>query len=87
MRKSGYAPMLALILTALGFTTACISNLLPSAPQRKTREPHIWPSQPPADCPFPKSNVITTIVFTGRSAHYGSADTWYPSWAEDNNLY
>ena len=46
-----------------------------------------WPSQPPADCPFSRSAAITGIVFTGRHAHYAAADTWYPSWAANGNLY
>lgn len=47
----------------------------------------LWPSQPPADCPFGKSEAISGIAFTGRRADYTWADTWYPSWAEDGNLY
>jgi hypothetical protein len=47
----------------------------------------VWPSRPPADCPFPKSTDITGIAFTGRHVRYGNADTWYPSWAENGNLY
>ena len=47
----------------------------------------VWPSDPPADCPFPKSTVITGIVFTGRHNRYTGADTWYPSWAADGNMY
>lgn len=46
-----------------------------------------WQSQPPADCPFPPSDSIHGITFTGRSAAYTHADTWYPSWASDDNLY
>jgi hypothetical protein len=53
----------------------------------------VWPdSQAPAGCPFPQSTEITGIVFTGRHAEYGnngqrSADTWYPTWADDDRLY
>lgn len=47
----------------------------------------VWPSQPPADCPFPPSKEITGLRFTGRHARYTTADTWYPSWAADNKLY
>jgi hypothetical protein len=46
-----------------------------------------WPSEPPADCPFPRSESLAGIVFTGRHAEYTGADTWYPSWAADGNLY
>ncbi len=47
----------------------------------------VWPSQPPTDCPFPKSEEITGLEFTGRHAEYTDADTWYPSWAQDGKMY
>ncbi|MGO9114629.1 MAG: hypothetical protein ACLP9L_35890 [Thermoguttaceae bacterium] len=50
-------------------------------------EPLAWPSQPPKDCPFAASQALTGIRFTGRHAEYVNADTWYPSWASDGNLY
>ena len=46
-----------------------------------------WPSDPPADCPFPRSELFAGVRFTGRHAEYTGADTWYPSWALDGNLY
>lgn len=46
-----------------------------------------WPGRTPADCPFPKSESIVGLAFTGRHAEYTGADTWYPSWAADGNLY
>lgn len=46
-----------------------------------------WPSRPPPDCPFEPSSDIRGVAFTGRHAHYTYADTWYPSWASDGNLY
>jgi hypothetical protein len=47
----------------------------------------VWPSQPPSDCPFEPSHSIVGIAFTGRHIRYAHADTWYPSWASDGNLY
>ncbi len=47
----------------------------------------VWPSQPPSDCPFKPSQSIVGIAFTGRHIRYANADTWYPSWASDGNLY
>lgn len=44
-------------------------------------------SVPPAGCPFEHSKELTDIRFTGRHAEYTKADTWYPSWAADGNLY
>ena len=47
----------------------------------------VWPSQPPASCPFPKSADITGICFTGKHNQFDFGDTWYPSWASNGNLY
>lgn len=47
----------------------------------------LWPSEPPAGCPFAKSSELVEIVFTGRHAEYTQADTWYPSWASDGKMY
>lgn len=47
----------------------------------------MWPSTPPADCPFPQSETFVGVSFTSRHAEYTNADTWYPSWASDGNLY
>jgi hypothetical protein len=46
-----------------------------------------WPNDVPPDCPFPRSSAFSGIVFSGRSATYTDADTWYPSWADDGDLY
>ena len=46
-----------------------------------------WQSPAPTSCPFASSAEITGIEFTGRHAEYTQADTWYPSWAADGNLY
>jgi hypothetical protein len=47
----------------------------------------IWKSEPPAGCPFEPSRSLTGVAFTGQHAAYTGADTWYPSWASDGNLY
>jgi hypothetical protein len=49
--------------------------------------PGVWPSTAPMVCPFPRSGELTGLNFTGRHAEYENADTWYPSWAADGNLY
>jgi hypothetical protein len=46
-----------------------------------------WPSSPPDPCPFPQSADISGVAFTGRHITYTPADTWYPSWAADGELY
>ncbi|MGM9700250.1 MAG: hypothetical protein ACI3YX_02340 [Prevotella sp.] len=50
-------------------------------------EPFKWADNTPAQCPFKPSRDFSEIVFTGRFANYTNADTWYPSWAADGNLY
>jgi len=47
----------------------------------------IWPSNPPKNFPFKPSEQIKGIAFTGRHVEYTDADTWYPSWASDGNMY
>jgi hypothetical protein len=49
--------------------------------------PRIWKSEPPDGCPFEPSKDIVGIAFTGRYATYTDADTWYPAWAADGNMY
>ena len=53
-------------------------------------KPILWPSTPPADTPFSQSDLLKGIRFTGRHkeyTEYTDADTWFPTWAEDGNLY
>lgn len=49
--------------------------------------PFTWPVTNESEWIFQKSKEITDIKFTGRFANYTKADTWYPSWASDGNLY
>ena len=74
--------------------TLCIFGLLSNCRRGKVggeeQQPpayKIWPSQPPASCPFRKSTEITGIGFTGRHVHYDLGDTWFPSWAADGKMY
>ncbi len=61
--------------------------LVDAPPPPPTNAYRPWPSQPPAHCPVPKSSAVVGVAFTGRHAEYTGADTWYPSWAADGNLY
>ncbi len=52
----------------------------------------LWPQYVKMDSwavkfPVPRSQTIVDIGFTGRYATYEHADTWYPSWASDGNMY
>jgi hypothetical protein len=49
--------------------------------------PFTWPSEPPAGIPFPPSPDLHGIELLGECSDYEAGDTWYPSWASDDNLY
>jgi len=49
--------------------------------------PYEWADEPPTGISFERSTDIERIRFTGRYANYTGADTWYPTWASDGNLY
>jgi hypothetical protein len=46
-----------------------------------------WNTPAPKDCPAQPSKDFAGLIFTGRHVEYTKADTWYPSWASDGNLY
>jgi len=64
---------------------AQVTERLVVAPEARSNRP--WPSTPPPGCPFPRSEGLRGLGFTGRHAEYTGADTWYPTWAADGNLY
>jgi hypothetical protein len=67
--------------------TGCQSNVQQPRDSATETPYKLWPCEPPAGCPFQKSQSITGIAFGTRHAGYGDADTWYPSWASNGNLY
>jgi len=48
---------------------------------------YVWLDERATKLPVRRSEAIIDIGFTGRYATYEHADTWYPSWASDGNLY
>ncbi len=56
-------------------------------PDTLSYKPFIWKSEIPAGCPFPQSKDLKGIKFLGIKSGFHVADTWYPVWAEDGNLY
>jgi hypothetical protein len=86
--RSIVARTLALCITIA--LTACWGTHAAAAVEHKEGEhfkPFVWPSRPPADCPFEPSRDIVGIAFLGVHSDYQFADTWYPSWASDGNMY
>ncbi len=49
--------------------------------------PKVWISANPEGCPFKRSIEFSAIAFLGNHVSYTDADTWYPSWAPDGNMY
>ncbi len=78
-------PILSAVLFGASLYPILGAERLVPAPEPKPYR--VWPSTPPSGCPFPKSSTLVGIGFTGRHAEYTGADTWYPSWASDGNLY
>lgn len=60
-------------------------SIVPYTP--KPWQPAIWKSDPPPDCPFKPSEDIAGVAFTRKYVSYTDADTFYPSWAIDDNMY
>ncbi len=46
-----------------------------------------WSNPVPKPCPFERSRALSGLTFTGRHRNYTNADTWYPSWGDDDILY
>lgn len=77
----------ALLSLTFVMEAACTHSERTEVTAENTTPYRVWPSEAPSDCPFPQSTDITGIAFTGRHRRYTQADTWYPSWAANGNLY
>ncbi len=71
--------------TAVIFLLVTFQILILSAQEKKNL--YFWETGAPSDIPFESSDELVEIGFTGRYKNYTTADTWYPTWAEDGNLY
>lgn len=91
MRRLAPFPRISKVAVALAVVLASSLATARSAEQRIVDLPpagwQVWPSLPPKGCPFEPSRDLSGIVFTGRHSDYRCGDTWYPSWASDDNLY
>jgi hypothetical protein len=69
-----------------GYLVQYIDCFVPRPPANWT----LWPSTPAAGAPFPMSTDLLSYEYAlGANAVPAGvhADTWYPSWDADNNLY
>ena len=78
-----------LAVLPIGMTAASLSPCVAAEPTTAPADEtcFVWPSEPPADCPFPPSAEFDRVVILPRHRWVCNADTWYPSWASDGNLY
>ncbi len=65
---------------------ACTQAAEPD-PAKMSFHGFLWPNHTPGECPFKQSEDITGIYFSGRCSDYHCGDTFYPTWADDDNLY
>ena len=56
-------------------------------PDTLTYKSFIWKSEVPPGCPVKQSESLKGIRLSGYKSGFHVADTWYPSWAEDDRLY
>ena len=82
-----FSPLVFLPIALVALAPSCKSMAQAQPEISLAATSRVWPSQPPPGIPFEVSSDLTRIEFTGRHAKYGKADTWYPSWAADGNLY
>jgi len=94
MNRVGRQKCLFLVVMIFVACLAPAARSAPDAPmaeQRLVNAPlagrQVWPSEPPAECPFEPSPTLGGVLFTGRHSDYHCGDTFYPSWASDGNLY
>ena len=77
----------ALVLTAALLLAGGVRASSQVKPDTLRYEPFVWESRPPAGCPFPQSRELKGMRLLGVKSGFHVADTWYPSWAEDDRLY
>jgi hypothetical protein len=90
--KTKTTPIPIFSAAMLGGAACCladdpVSTLIDAPPPPPPGALSSWPGSAPDGCPFPQSDDFRGLHFTGRHTEYTGADTWYPSWAADGNLY
>jgi len=82
--KKGFIPLACLLIIIFSDSISANERVVQ---YKQKAGPLLWPSEPPEDIPFEQSKELVGILFTGVHSDYRVADTWYPSWASDDNLY
>jgi hypothetical protein len=62
-------------------------EITPLPPVVEKYDAFVWPSETPSDCPFVQSEALSKIEFLGIKSGFHFADTWYPTWGDDDLLY
>ncbi|MDR3235273.1 MAG: hypothetical protein LBT48_00900 [Prevotellaceae bacterium] len=62
-------------------------EITPLPPVVEQYDAFAWQSDTPADCPFVQSEALSKIAFLGIKSGFHFADTWYPTWGDDDLLY
>ncbi|TSA37866.1 MAG: hypothetical protein D4R64_04740 [Porphyromonadaceae bacterium] len=86
-KKKDRIILLGVIGMLLGFYTSLQSQEREVIYSPKPWLPTIWKSEPPVGCSFEQSTDIVGVAFTRQYVTYTDADTFYPSWAVDDNMY
>ncbi|MBA7549009.1 hypothetical protein ES705_41477 [subsurface metagenome] len=77
-----------LIFCSNVFLIIGLSLFSQAKPDTLSFKPFVWKSETPSDCPFKQSKELKGIKFLGiKSGFFHLADTWYPTWADDDKLY
>ncbi|MES2219552.1 MAG: hypothetical protein V4587_01125 [Acidobacteriota bacterium] len=74
-------------ITAVLLLLLCVGGNIWASEPAKHGPGHMLTSEPPPGMPFTASKNFTGLEFTGAYATYGNADTWFPTWAANGNLY
>jgi hypothetical protein len=76
------------ILLSIFLLTISTSFILSQVkPDTLSYKPYIWKSEIPANCPFRQSETLKGIRLLGMKSGFHVADTWYPTWSDDDRLY
>ena len=89
-RLSGHTVWATILLLSAAVQSGLAAERPIEASQRLTPRPveqSNFNAPVPDDCPLEKSAELAGVRFTGRQRAHTRADTWYPSWAADGNLY